>query len=124
VSGGKGAWELAASRVDERVSRAHVGTVEEGVATTRVVVACLVHLSLVHFVGGVAGDTVFVHLSGGLRPSLALSVPAESAELFRFRFRSSRVLTPSPTILCSFLSFLPCQVKPTRKRNKNLVLQN
>ena len=25
VSGGKGAWELAASRVDERVSRTHVG---------------------------------------------------------------------------------------------------
>jgi hypothetical protein len=89
VSGGKAAWELAASRVDERVTRAHVGTVEEGAATTRVVIACLVHLSLVHFVGGVAGDTVFVHLSSGLRPSIALSVPAESAELFRFHFRAS-----------------------------------
>jgi hypothetical protein len=124
VSGGKGAWELAASRVDERVSRAHVGTVEEGAATTRAIIACLVRLSLVCFAGGVAGDTVFVHLSGGLRPSIALSVLAESTELFRFHFRASQVLTPSPTILCSFLSFLPCQVKPTRKRNKKLVLQN
>jgi hypothetical protein len=115
VSGGKGAWELAASRVDERVSRAHVGTVEEGAATTRAVIACLVHLSLVRFAGGVAGDTVFVHLSGGLRPSLALSVPAESAELFRFRFRASRVVTPSPTILCTFLSFFHVKSNPQEK---------
>ena len=34
MSGGKGAWERAASWVDERVNRAAGGTVE-GVATTR-----------------------------------------------------------------------------------------
>ena len=41
VSGGKGAWERAASWVDQRVNHAAAGTVE-GVATTRVVSACLV----------------------------------------------------------------------------------
>jgi hypothetical protein len=115
VSGGKGSWELAASRVDERVSRAHVGIVEEGAPTTRVVVAFLVHLSLVCFAGGVAGDTVFLHLSGGLRLSIALSVPAESTELFRFCFRASRVLTPSPTIMCTILSFFHVKSNPREK---------
>ena len=41
MSGGKGAWERAASSVDKRVTRAAGGTVE-GVAKTRAVSACLV----------------------------------------------------------------------------------
>ena len=41
MSGGKGAWERAASSVDARVTRAAGGTME-GVATTRIVSRCLV----------------------------------------------------------------------------------
>ena len=41
MSGGKGAWERAASSVDARVTRA-AGSTVEGVATTRAVTACLV----------------------------------------------------------------------------------
>ena len=41
MSGGKGAWERAASSVDARVSRA-AGSTVVGVARTRVVSACLV----------------------------------------------------------------------------------
>ena len=41
MSGGKGAWERAASSVDARVSRA-AGSTVVGVARTRAVSACLV----------------------------------------------------------------------------------
>ena len=41
MSGGKGAWECAASSVDARVSRA-AGSTVVGVARTRAVSACLV----------------------------------------------------------------------------------
>ena len=41
MSGGKGAWERAASSVDARVSRA-AGSIVVGVARTRAVSACLV----------------------------------------------------------------------------------
>ena len=41
MSGGKGAWERAASSVDARVTRA-TGSTVVGVARTRVVSACLV----------------------------------------------------------------------------------
>ena len=41
MSGGKGAWERAASSVDARVSRA-AGRTVVGVARTRAVSACLV----------------------------------------------------------------------------------
>ena len=41
MSGGKGAWERAASSVDARVSRA-AGSTVVGVSRTRVVTACLV----------------------------------------------------------------------------------
>ena len=41
MSGGKGAWERAASSVDARVSRA-AGSIMVGVARTRAISACLV----------------------------------------------------------------------------------
>ena len=68
MSGGKGAWERAASSVDARVSRAAGGTVE-GVATTRVVSACLVAaicFCLACFAARVAWDTLSVQFSSGL----------------------------------------------------------
>ena len=60
MSGGKGAWERVASSVDARVTRAASSTVE-GVATTRVVSACLVAaicLCLSFFATRVARDAV------------------------------------------------------------------
>ena len=65
MSGGKGAWERAASSVDEQVNRAASGTVE-GVATTRVVSACLVAaicFYLAFFAARVAWEAVFVEFS-------------------------------------------------------------
>ena len=68
MSGGKGAWERAASRVDQRVNRAAGGTME-GVATTRDVATCLVEaisFYLACFAARVARDTAFVQFSAGL----------------------------------------------------------
>ena len=68
MSGGKGAWERAASSVDARVTRAASGTVE-GVATTRVVYACLVAaigFYLACSTTRVAQDTLSVQFSAGL----------------------------------------------------------
>ena len=68
MSGGKGAWERAASSVDARVSCA-AGSTVESVATTRVVSTCLVAaicfclaLSAAHL----ARDTLLVQFSAGL----------------------------------------------------------
>ena len=68
MSGGKGAWEHAASSVDARVTRA-AGSTIKGVVRTRVVSACLVaaicfYLAL--FAVRVAWDAVFVEFSAGL----------------------------------------------------------
>ena len=68
MSGGKGAWERAASLVDARVSRAGGSTVV-GVARTRVVSACLVAaicFRLDFFAARVAWDAVFVEFSAPL----------------------------------------------------------
>lgn len=68
MSGGKGAWERAASSVDARVSRA-AGSTVVGVARTRVVSACLVAaicFCLAFFATHVAWDAVFVEFSAGL----------------------------------------------------------
>ena len=68
MSGGKGAWERAASSVDARVSRA-AGSTVEGVATTRVVSACLVAaicFCLACSTAHVARDTLSVQFSAGL----------------------------------------------------------
>ena len=62
MSGGKGAWERAASSVDARVTRA-AGSTVVGVARTRVVSACLVAaicFCLAFFAARVAWDAVFV----------------------------------------------------------------
>ena len=68
MSGGKGAWERAASSVDARVRRA-AGSIVVGVARTRAVSACLVaaicfYLAL--FATRVAQDTMSVQFSVGL----------------------------------------------------------
>ena len=68
MSGGKGAWEHAASLVDTRVCRA-AGSTVVGVARTRVVSACLVAaicFCLAFFATHVAWDAVFVEFSAGL----------------------------------------------------------
>ena len=68
MSGGKGAWERATSGVDQRVNRAAGGTVE-GVATTRVVSACLVAAICFYLACSaacVAWDTLSVQFSAGL----------------------------------------------------------
>lgn len=68
MSGGKGAWERAASSVDARVSRA-AGSTVVGVARTTAVSACLVAaicFCLAFFVVHVAWDAVFVEFSAGL----------------------------------------------------------
>ena len=68
MSGGKGAWERAASSVDARVSRA-AGSTVVGVARTRVVSTCLVAaicFCLAFFATHVAWDAVFVEFSAGL----------------------------------------------------------
>ena len=68
MSGGKGAWECAASSVDARVTRA-AGSTVVGVARTRVVSACLVvaiSFCLAFFATRVAWDVVFVEFSAGL----------------------------------------------------------
>ena len=68
MSGGKGAWEHAASSVDARVTRAASSTVE-GVARTRVVSTCLVAaicFCLAFSPACVAWDTLFVEFSAGL----------------------------------------------------------
>ena len=68
MSGGKGAWERAASSVDARVSRA-AGSTVVGVARTRAVSACLVAsicFCLAFFSARVAWDVVFVEFSAGL----------------------------------------------------------
>ena len=62
MSGGKGAWERAASLVDARVCCA-AGSTVVGVARTRVVSACLVAaicFCLSFFATRVAWDAVFV----------------------------------------------------------------
>ena len=67
MSGGKGAWERAASSVDARVSHA-TGSTVVGVARTRVVSACLVTgicLCLVFSAAHVPRDTLFVEFSAG-----------------------------------------------------------
>ena len=68
MSGGKGAWERAASSVDARVTRVAGGTME-GVATTRAVSCCLVAaigFCLAYSTARVARDTPFVQFSAGL----------------------------------------------------------
>ena len=68
MSGGKGAWEHAASSVDARVRRAPGSTVI-GVERTRVDSACLVAaicFCLSFFATHVAWDAVFVEFSAGL----------------------------------------------------------
>ena len=68
MSGGKGAWERAASSVDARVSRA-AGSTVVGVARTRAVSAYLVAaicFCLAFFATHVAWDAVFVEFSAGL----------------------------------------------------------
>ena len=68
MSGGKGAWERAASSDDARVTRA-AGSTVVGVARTRVVSACLVAaicFCLAFFAARVAWDAVFVEFSAGL----------------------------------------------------------
>ena len=68
MSGGKGAWECAASSVDAQVSRA-AGSTVVGVARTRAVSACLVaaiYFCLAFFAAHVAWDGVFVEFSAGL----------------------------------------------------------
>ena len=68
MSGGKGAWERAASSVDARVSRA-AGSTVVGVTRTRAVSACLVAaicFCLAFFATHVAWDAVFVEFSAGL----------------------------------------------------------
>ena len=68
MSGGKGAWERAASSVDARVRRA-AGSTVVGVARTRVVSACLVAaicFCLAFFATHVAWDAVFVEFSARL----------------------------------------------------------
>ena len=68
MSGGKGAWQRAASSVDARVSRA-AGSTVVGVARTRVVSAYLVAticFCLSVFATRVAWDAVFVEFSAGL----------------------------------------------------------
>ena len=68
MSGGKGAWERAASSVDARVTRA-AGSTVECIARTRDVSACLVaaiYLCLAFFAARVAWDTLFVEFSTGL----------------------------------------------------------
>ena len=68
MSGGKGAWERAASSVDARVTHAASSTVV-GVARTRAVSACLVAticFCLAFFATHVAWDVVFVEFSAGL----------------------------------------------------------
>ena len=63
---------------------------------------------LASFAARVALDTVFVQFSAGFRPSIAPSVPAESALFDRFHFRVSLVLTP-PLSFCVPSSFsVPC----------------
>ena len=68
MSGGKGAWERAASSVDAQVTRA-AGSTVEGVARTRIVCACLVAaicFCLAFSAAHVAWDTRFVEFSVGL----------------------------------------------------------
>ena len=68
MSGGKGAWERAASLVDARVSRA-AGSTVVGVARTRAVSACLVAaicFCLAFSAARVAWDTLLVEFSAGL----------------------------------------------------------
>ena len=66
MSGGKGAWERAASSVDARVSRA-AGSTVVGVARTRAVSACLVAaICLDFFAAHVAWDALFGEFSAGL----------------------------------------------------------
>ena len=68
MSGGKGAWEHAASSVDARVHHAASSTVV-GVARTRAISACLVAaicFYLSFFATRVAWNAVFVGFSAGL----------------------------------------------------------
>ena len=68
MSGGKGAWECAASSVDARVTCA-TGSTVEGVARIRAVSACLVAaicICLAFSATHVAWDTLFVEFSAGL----------------------------------------------------------
>ena len=68
MSGGKGAWEHAASSVDARVTHA-AGSTMEGVARTRALSACLVaaiRFCLAFAAAHVAWDTLFVEFSSGL----------------------------------------------------------
>ena len=108
--GGKEAWERATSWVDQRVTHAAGGTVE-GVATTRVVSACLVaaiYFCLACSAAHVARDTLSVQFSTGLWPSIAPPVPAESAGFFRF---------PFPVVLSCFL-FLYAMLSQADKKNE------
>ena len=110
MSGGKGAWERAASSVDARVSCA-AGSIVVGVARTRVVSACLVAAicyCLAFFAARVAWDAVFVEVFAGLSSSIAPSVPAESAGFIHFLF---------PAILCFFL-FLCAMLSQADKKNE------
>ena len=67
MSGGKGAWERAASSVDARVSRA-AGSTVVGVARTRAVsfILAAICFCLAFFATRVAWDAVFVEFSAGL----------------------------------------------------------
>ena len=68
MSGGKGAWERAASSVDARVTRV-AGSTVEGVARTRIVSTCLVAaicFYLAFSAAHVPWDTLFVQFSTGL----------------------------------------------------------
>ena len=68
MSGGKGAWERAASSVDAGVTRA-AGSTVVGVARTKADSACLVAaicFYLAYFAARVAQDTLFVKFSAGL----------------------------------------------------------
>ena len=110
MSGGKGAWERAASSVDAQVSRG-AGSTVVGVARTRAVSACLVAaicFCLAFFAAHVAWDAMFIECSTGLAPSIAPSVPAESAGFIHFSF---------PAILCFFL-FLCAMLSQADKKKE------
>ena len=112
MSGGKGAWEHAASSVDARLTRA-AGSIVEGVARTRVVSACLVAaicFCLAFSAACVAWDTLFL--------GFLLDFDLLLHHQYQQNLQDSSASHSLPFCVSSSFSLSLCHVKSSRQEKR------
>jgi hypothetical protein len=114
VSGGKGAWELAARLTDKRVTCPPVCTVEEGAATTRAVVG-LVETFLPCLVSFLALGLLGVSYLLGTSSALAVA----GVEFLESLLTGCSRSPPSPSAFLFLVLFLFCVALSSQTQKKN-----